>query len=44
VAGGSLLVIGQALQAADAAQLDGEGRLVLAGGHDTEVLLFDLVR
>jgi len=43
-ASGSLLVNGQALQDGDAARLDDEGRLVLAGRHDTEVLLFDLAR
>jgi len=35
-------VNGQALQAGDAATLDGEPRLVLDQGRDAEVLVFDL--
>jgi len=39
---GQLQVNGQALQAGDAAQLEGESRLQLSGGEDAEVLVFDL--
>ncbi|WP_372826044.1 pirin family protein [Polaromonas sp.] len=39
---GQLQVNGQALQAGDAAQLEGESRLELSGGEDAEVLVFDL--
>ncbi len=39
---GSLRVNGQALLAGDAARVDGESRLVLEGGQDAEVLVFDL--
>ena len=42
VATGSLVVNGQALAAGDAAKLRGEERLVLEGGKDAEVLVFDL--
>jgi redox-sensitive bicupin YhaK (pirin superfamily) len=42
VARGSLVVNGQALGAGDAAKLRGEERLVLEGGKDAEVLVFDL--
>jgi hypothetical protein len=44
VARGSLRVNEHALKAGDAARLDGETRLVLEGGHDAEVLVFDLAR
>ena len=39
---GSLRVNDHTLQAGDAARLDGESRLVLEGGQDAEVLVFDL--
>jgi redox-sensitive bicupin YhaK (pirin superfamily) len=39
---GGLLVNGQALQAGDALRLDQESRLLLEGGKDAEVLVFDL--
>ena len=39
---GSLRVNDHALQAGDAARLDGETRLVLEGGDNAEVLVFDL--
>lgn len=39
---GALQVNGQALQAGDAAKLQDESRLCLNGGHDAEVLVFDL--
>jgi hypothetical protein len=39
---GGLRVNGQALQAGDAARLDGESRLSLEDGKDAEVLVFDL--
>ena len=39
---GQIAVNGQALSAGDAAKLDGEPQVVLAGGHDAEVLVFDL--
>jgi redox-sensitive bicupin YhaK (pirin superfamily) len=42
VARGSLVVNGQPLAAGDAAKLRGEERLVLEGGKDAEVLVFDL--
>ena len=41
---GALSVNGQRLEAGDAAQLDGEPRLLLAEGRDAEVLVFDLQR
>ena len=41
---GAVSVNGQRLEAGDAAQLDGEPRLVLADGRDAEVLVFDLQR
>ena len=41
---GQLSVNGQALQAGDAARLDGESRVVLDRGRDAEVILFDLAR
>jgi redox-sensitive bicupin YhaK (pirin superfamily) len=44
VARGSLEVNGQRLDAGDAATLDGETRLALAGGRQAEVLVFDLAR
>lgn len=44
VARGRVSVNGQALQAGDAAKLDGESRLVLADGTDAEVIVFDLAR
>ena len=39
---GSLRVNGQQLHAGDALRLDGESQLVLDGGQDAEVLVFDL--
>jgi redox-sensitive bicupin YhaK (pirin superfamily) len=39
---GTLSVNGQRLQGGDAALLEGESRVVLAGGQDAEVLVFDL--
>jgi redox-sensitive bicupin YhaK (pirin superfamily) len=42
VAQGSLVVNGEALAAGDAAKLRGEERLVLEGGKNAEVLVFDL--
>jgi len=39
---GSLTVNGQPLAAGDAALLEGESMLSLSGGHDAEVLVFDL--
>ena len=39
---GSLRVNDQPLQAGDALRLDGQSRLVLEGGQDAEVLVFDL--
>ena len=39
---GALDVNGQALHAGDAAMLEGEPKLSLSGGHDAEVLVFDL--
>jgi redox-sensitive bicupin YhaK (pirin superfamily) len=39
---GSIHVNGQALSAGDAAGLEGEARLTLAGGQDAEVIVFDL--
>lgn len=39
---GALLVNGQRLQAGDALRLDNEARLLLEGGEDAEVLVFDL--
>jgi hypothetical protein len=39
---GALAVDGQALVAGDAAKIVGESRIVLDGGRDAEVLLFDL--
>ncbi|HWH73065.1 MAG TPA: pirin family protein [Methylibium sp.] len=44
VARGAVTVNGQALQAGDAAKLDGETRLELGEGRDAEVLVFDLAR
>jgi len=41
---GTLEVNGQSLSAGDAAQLDGETRLVLQSGRDAEVIVFDLAR
>jgi redox-sensitive bicupin YhaK (pirin superfamily) len=41
---GTLEVNGQSLSACDAAQLDGEPRLVLQGGRSAEVIVFDLAR
>jgi redox-sensitive bicupin YhaK (pirin superfamily) len=41
---GALEVNGQVLAAGDAAQLDGESRLVLQGGRGAEVIVFDLAR
>ena len=41
---GQVSVNGQALQAGDAARLDGESRVVLDRGRDAEVILFDLAR
>jgi len=41
---GTLDVNGRSLAAGDAAQLDGEPRLVLQGGHGAEVIVFDLAR
>ncbi len=42
VARGALRVNGQALSAGDAVTLAGESRLVIDGGHQAEVLVFDL--
>lgn len=42
VARGSLQLNGQRLQQGDAATIEGESRLVLDGGEDAELLLFDL--
>ena len=39
---GQLNVNGQALAAGDAALMEGEPQLTLSGGHDAEVLVFDL--
>ncbi|KQW69979.1 MULTISPECIES: pirin family protein [unclassified Methylibium] len=44
VARGSVSVNGQALQAGDAAKLDGERRLELGDGQGAEVIVFDLAR
>jgi redox-sensitive bicupin YhaK (pirin superfamily) len=44
VARGAVSVNGHPLAAGDAAQLDGEGGLVLSDGHDAEVIVFDLAR
>jgi len=44
VARGSVSVNGQALQAGDAAKLDGESRLELSDGQGAEVIVFDLAR
>ncbi|QAZ40498.1 quercetin 2,3-dioxygenase [Methylibium sp. Pch-M] len=44
VARGSVSVNGHALQAGDAAQLDGESRLELSDGQGAEVIVFDLAR
>jgi len=41
---GTLDVNGRSLAAGDAAQLDGEPRLVLRGGRGAEVIVFDLAR
>jgi len=41
---GTLYANGQALEAGDAAHLDGESRLVLDHGRDAEVIVFDLAR
>jgi redox-sensitive bicupin YhaK (pirin superfamily) len=42
LARGRLRVNGQALRAGDALRLDDESQLVLEGGEDAEVLVFDL--
>jgi len=42
VARGRVSVNGQALEAGDAARLQGEPRLALSGGQGAEVLVFDL--
>jgi redox-sensitive bicupin YhaK (pirin superfamily) len=42
VVSGSIEVNGQALQAGDAAKLDGESQVSLVNGRDAEVLVFDL--
>jgi redox-sensitive bicupin YhaK (pirin superfamily) len=39
---GALAVNGQPLSGGDALLIDGESRIVLAGGHDAEVIVFDL--
>ena len=39
---GAISVNGQALSAGDAAKLDAEPSLTLTGGHDAEVIVFDL--
>ena len=44
VARGDIVVNGHALNAGDAALLDGEPQLELSGGRGAEVLVFDLVR
>ena len=44
VARGALQVNGIALSGGDGALLDGETTLTLHGGHDAEVLVFDLAR
>lgn len=44
VARGAIHVNGQALQAGDAAQIDGESRIELTDGRGAEVLVFDLAR
>ncbi len=44
VARGALRINGHALEAGDAARLDGETQLRLDGGRDAEVLVFDLAR
>jgi redox-sensitive bicupin YhaK (pirin superfamily) len=44
VARGSVVVNGQALAAGDAAKLRGEERLVIEGGKDAEILVFDLAK
>ncbi|MBN8508120.1 MAG: quercetin 2,3-dioxygenase, partial [Burkholderiales bacterium] len=44
VARGRLHVNGHALEAGDAAKLDGESRLQLDHGEQAEVLVFDLAR
>ena len=44
VARGSVRINGQPLAAGDAAQLDGEARLVIDQGRQAEVLVFDLAR
>jgi redox-sensitive bicupin YhaK (pirin superfamily) len=44
VARGQVSVNGQALGAGDAAQLDGESRLVIDQGQAAEVIVFDLAR
>ncbi|WP_428417530.1 pirin family protein [Methylibium sp.] len=44
VARGGVSVNGQALQAGDAAKLDGESRLELSDGQGAEVIVFDLAR
>jgi len=44
VARGSVRINGQPLAAGDAAQLDGEARLVIDEGRQAEVLVFDLAR
>jgi redox-sensitive bicupin YhaK (pirin superfamily) len=44
VARGAVTVNGQALEAGDAAKLDGEARLVIEQGRDAEILFFDLAR
>jgi redox-sensitive bicupin YhaK (pirin superfamily) len=42
MARGSVLANGQRLNAGDAARIEGEAALVLEGGADAEVLVFDL--
>jgi quercetin 2,3-dioxygenase len=44
VARGAVSVNGLALEAGDAAMLDGESRLVIDHGHGSEVIVFDLAR
>jgi quercetin 2,3-dioxygenase len=39
---GALRVNGQVLRGGDAARLDAENQLLLSGGEDAEVLVFDL--
>jgi len=44
VARGAVRINGHDLSAGDAAQLDGESRLVIDNGHAAEVIVFDLAR